>query len=165
MLSILFVCAGLLCAGTHLFAARKNLDRTRAVEIILLYMLVFGVGVAGLFAASGHIFAADAVASKIGWPAGSPFQFEVGAGDLAWGVLGIMCIWFRRDFWLATGLGWSLFLLGAAFGHARETVLRGNFASYNFGMILPDLLLPLLLLGLLLLHRGLLSGRDCSPGK
>jgi len=164
MLSILFVGAGLLCAGAHLFAVRKSLDRAGIVEIILLYLLVFGVGLAGLFAASGHIFAADRVAASIGWAVGSPFQFEVGAGDLAWGVLGVMCIWFRGDFWLATGLGWSIFLLGACFGHVRETVLRGNFASYNFGMILPDLLLPLLLLGLLF-YRRLLSARGRTPEK
>lgn len=149
---------GLLGAAIHLCAVRRSLDGNRVVEVLLMYFLVFGVGVNALFGASGHIFAADAVASKIGWPVGSPFQFEVGFGNLAWGVLGIMCIWFRGAFWLAAGLGWSIFLLGAGYGHVRETLRHGNFELYNFGMILPDIVLPVILLALLFLHRGGMRG-------
>src|SRR6476659_8155319 len=33
---------------------------------------------------------ADDVARSIGWPPGSPFQWEVGVADLGWGVLGVL---------------------------------------------------------------------------
>jgi hypothetical protein len=76
-----------------------------------------------------HVFFPDQTAESIGWPTGSPFQFEVGVHDGAWGVLGFLCIWIGGLFWLATGLGWSLFMLGATYGHIRETVIKGGLCS------------------------------------
>ncbi len=60
---------------------------------------------------------ADEAAKMIGWPAGNPFQFEVGLHDGAWGLLGFLCVFIGGGFWVATALGWSFFLLGAAYGH------------------------------------------------
>jgi hypothetical protein len=37
-----------------------------------------------------------------------------------------------RRFWLATGLGWSLFMLGATYGHIEQTLRAGDYAPYNF---------------------------------
>ncbi len=42
------------------------------------------------------------VAASIGWPAGSPFQFEVGIANLSFGILGILCLKFMDNFWTAT---------------------------------------------------------------
>jgi hypothetical protein len=44
--------------------------------------LVYLIGVAGIIGASGHLLKADDVARSIGWPPGSPFQWEVGVADL-----------------------------------------------------------------------------------
>src|SRR6185369_15461140 len=59
----------------------------------------------------------DRAAELIGWPPGSPFQLEVGFHDGAWGLLGFLSICIGGSFWLATGLGWSFFMLGATYGH------------------------------------------------
>ena len=130
---------------------------------MLLYLLLFSPGLGGLIGFAGHVFDPDAIARMIGWPAGSPFQFEVGVADGAWGLLGILCIWLRGRFWLATGLGWSAFLLGAGYGHLRDAWRHGNFAPYNVGMIAPNFLLPSLILVFLAaywhLHREELRGR------
>ena len=72
------------------------------VESFLLWLLVIVVGVGSLYAFMGHTFAADDVARSIGWPPGSPFQFEVALHDLAIGVLGVLSFWLRGDFWIAT---------------------------------------------------------------
>jgi hypothetical protein len=38
----------------------------------------------------------------------------------------------RRIVWLATGVGWPVFMLGATYGHVYQTLREGNYAPYNF---------------------------------
>ena len=133
----------------------SNVPRTRlrVLQILLLYALVLDVGVIGLpLGFIPHVFFADETARAIGWPLGSPFQFEVGLHDGAWGILGFLCIWIGGTFWLATGLGWSLFMLGATYGHVRETVLNADYAPYNFLTIFSDGFIGIWLLVLLWLY-------------
>lgn len=107
-----------------------------------------------LFAASGHLFAADDVARSIGWPTGSPFQREVGFGDLAWGVLGVLSVRGAGAFRFAFALGSAIFLWGAAAGHLYEMLAHGNLARNNSGLLLAlDIGWPLLNLALLALQR------------
>ena len=114
--------------------------------------LVFGVGVIGLpLGFVPHVFFPDKAAELIGW-APSPFQLEVGFHDGAWGILGFLCIWIGGLFWLATGLGWSFFMLGATYGHIRETVSAGNYAPYNFFTIFSDGFIGIWILVLLYLY-------------
>ena len=137
----------------HLYVSKVPRTRLRVIHILLLYALVLGVGVIGLpMGFVPHVFFADATARAIGWPTGSPFQFEVGVHDGAWGVLGFLCIWIGGRFWLATGLGWSLFMLGATYGHIRQTALEGDYAPYNFLTIFSDGFIAVWLLALLWLY-------------
>jgi hypothetical protein len=123
----------------HLWLSKLPVTRERALHLLLLYALVLDVGVIGfIFGFIPHVFFPDQAAERIGWPLGSPFQFEVGVHDGAWGVLGFLCIWIGRLFWLATGLAWSLFMLGAAYGHIIQTVREGNYAPYNFFPVFSD---------------------------
>ena len=150
MLGALIVTVGLAAAIVHLLLSNEPRTRGRIVDVILVYSLIFQVGVVGLlFGFVPHVFFADRTAESIGWPIGSPFQFEVGIHDGAWGVLGFLCIWFRGGFRVATGLGWAMFMLGAAAGHVYQAVAHGDFAEYNFGMVFVDafvaVFLPLLL--------------------
>ena len=109
--------------------------------------LLWLVGVQGFVFASGHLFVADRVADSIGWPRGSPFQFEVGLANLALGVLGVFAQGHDRDWWLATIVAFSVFYLGAAIGHVREAVTQRNFAPGNFGAVLVfDVAAPALLI-------------------
>jgi hypothetical protein len=165
MQNLFLLAIAILLAVIHFFIVKRKTNDAKAnlLELLLLYVLVVGVGLAGLMSFIGHVFFADAIATKIGWATGSPFQFEVGVGDGAWGVLGILCIWFRKNFWLATGLGWSLFLIGAGYGHVRETLINSNYAPYNYGYILPDLLLPVLIIVLLILNFNLFRGENAKP--
>lgn len=116
----------------HLIISKKPRTRFRVLHILLLYTLVLGVGVIGLpLGFIPHVFFPDEAARLIGWPLGSPFQLEVGMHDGAWGMLGFPCIWIGGTFWLATGLGWSFFMLGACYGHIREMIVNENYAPYN----------------------------------
>jgi hypothetical protein len=121
----------------------------------LLNGLVYLVGVAGIIGASGHLLKADDVARSIGWPPGSPFQWEVGVADLGWGVLGVMSPTRGRDFWLATIVVASIFLLGAAAGHVKQMILAKNFAPGNAGAVFAaDVLVPIFLIVLYLTYGG-----------
>jgi hypothetical protein len=137
----------------HLFISKKPRTRLRVLHILLLYTLVLGVGVIGLpLGFIPHVFFPDEAARLIGWPPGSPFQLEVGMHDGAWGMLGFLCIWIGGTFWLATGLGWSFFMLGACYGHIREMIVNENYAPYNFLTIFSDGFIGIWLLILLWLY-------------
>ena len=137
----------------HLVISKRPRTRQRVVEIMLLYALVLDVGVIGiLLGFIPHVFFADETARLIGWEPGSPFQFEVGIHDGAWGLLGFLCLWIRGSFWIATGLGWAVFNLGAAYGHLRETLVEGNYAPYNVLPMFSDAFIAAWLLVLVYLY-------------
>ncbi len=147
-----FVIASIVAAMVHL-AFRRPSGRAAVVDVFLLHSLIFNVGFVGFFFGFiPHVFFADYAAGLIGWETGSHFQYEVGFHDGAWGILGFLCIRFRDRFWLATGLGWSFFMLGAAWGHLLDTIQNANYAPNNFFMIFVDTLIAAILLGLLALR-------------
>ena len=134
----------------------KNSERAKRLESFIVVMIFFQAGVGGLFGFVGHVFRPDQTAAYIGWPAGSPFQFEIGMANLMIGVLGILSIWFRGEFWLAATIGQSIFYLGCAVGHILQQ-LNGDMAPGNTGILLyfGDIFAPLSVFALVLLHRHL----------
>ena len=108
MLYLIYLAAVILGIGIHLGLAPKPLTKGRVVEVILLYLFIFYVGVGGIIGALAHVFWGPETARGIGWQPGSPFQFEIGMANLAFGVLGILCIWQRGKFWTATGIGFAV---------------------------------------------------------
>ena len=152
MIGLAIAALSVLLPLIHLYLSKEPRTKLRVVHILLLYALIVGVGVMGLlFGFIPHVFFPVETAKMIGWP-GSPFQFEVGVLDGAWGVLGFLCIWLGGTFWLATGLGWSLFMLGATYGHIHQTMKTGDYAPYNFLMIFSDGFIGIWLLVLLFLY-------------
>jgi len=154
MTIIVFLSITVLCIVISLVRSRHELSRGKVVETILLYMFFINVGLSGLLAFYGHAFLSDKVAVSIGWPTGNPFQLEVAVTNLAFGVLGILCFFFRDGFWLATGIGYSTFLFGAAYIHIQEILFKQNYAVNNAGPILyiGDIFIPSLILVLLFLR-------------
>jgi hypothetical protein len=118
-------------------------------EASLLNALVWLIGVNGIVSGCGHLFFPDPVADSIGWPRRTPWQWEVGLADLGYGVLGVMAPAFDRDFWLATIVVSSIFLLGAAIGHVRQLVASHNLSPGNAGAILyTDVAIPVFTIAL-----------------
>jgi hypothetical protein len=161
MLWYLNLAAVVVVTGLHLWLGKRPVSAGRCVEVLLLYLLVIFAGVGGLMGFLGHTFIAREVALKIGWQP-SPFQFEVAMANLAFGVLGLMCIWQRQGFRTATGIGYAIFLLGCGYGHVRDMTLHGNFSPYNVGPVLwvNDLAIPVFILLLLLVRRHLALTQD-----
>jgi len=92
---------------------------------------------------------------------GSPFQREVAFANLAFGVLGLLSFKMRESFRLAAIIGYSLFLLGAAYGHIQEMTTKGNYAEYNAGSVLYiDILISVILIILWIAHCQLRNGSD-----
>ncbi len=136
----------------HLALTKQPRTLKKVLEIVLMYLLVILFGLGTFLAGLMHIFNGPATAAMIGWAAGSPFQFEVGAADVAFGTLGVLCLFIRGTFWPAAIIANSFFLLIAFAGHVHSLLAAGNAAAYNIGpaIIFNDLALPLVLIGLYL---------------
>jgi len=128
----------------------KERSAKKIVEVVLLYLLVISVGLGAMIAGLMHVFNGPATAQMIGWPAGSPFQYEVGVADIGLGLTAFLCLYFRGSFWLAAIIANSAFLLGCMVGHIHSLTESGNLAAYNIGpnIIISDLLIPLVMIGL-----------------
>src|SRR5277367_2130273 len=113
----------------------------------------------GVLTAYAHVFRPVQTSASIGW-APSPFEYEVGMADLTVGVLGIMCLWLRGNFWLATAIANAVWLLGDAVGHIRQMLLYNNRAANNAGIFLvTEITMPLVILFLAFyVHKNSLSG-------
>jgi hypothetical protein len=112
----------------------------------LLYLYFFHVGLMGMLTAYAHVFRPLQTSASIGW-ATSPYEYEVGMADLTVGVLGVLCLKFRGDFWLATAIANAVWLLGDAVGHIRQMTLYNNQAANNSGIFLvTEILMPLVIL-------------------
>lgn len=130
----------------------KNHDHT-FVEVLLKYLIFFNVGLVGLLGFYAHAFIADETARNIGWPIGSPFQFEMAMANLSFGVLGVLSLRYHGLFWTATVIGYATLFLGCAYGHVVE-VMKGNYHPWNAGLYiwLTDVVMPLIILGLLVIN-------------
>lgn len=123
--------------------------RLTTLELMLFWL----VGMQGIIVGSGHLFMPGPVAQSIGWSP-SPFQWEVGLADVSYGVLGVMSPAFGRQFWLATIVVFSIFMLGAAAGHVRSMVRDHDFAPGNAGYFFwYDVIVPLALIALYVVTR------------
>jgi hypothetical protein len=146
---LLLILLPFVLGAVHVLRRRPPRPTRWVVETFLLYYLVIGVGAQGLLAGMQQIFASERVAAYVGWP-DSPFVHELGSMNLAFGVLGVLCIWVRGGWWNAAAIGYSLFLLMAAAGHIRDAALNDNTSAGNVGPTLwADIYLPAVILGLL----------------
>lgn len=132
----------------------KHLTGWQAIGTVLMWQLGIGLGVGLVFGGLGHLLFPDQVATSIGWPAGNPFQREVGLWDLSLGIVAVLCLVFRSEgFWTATVTGTGIFYVGAGLGHVYELVVHGDTSPGNAGMVMYiDLFYPLLLAALLVLY-------------
>jgi hypothetical protein len=160
---IVFVTLAIIGFVVHVAFVERPTQPARWLEVGLLYFFAVIVGGGGLFGFMGHTLVADDVAAQIGWPAGNPFQTEVAFTNLAFGVLGVLSVRLRGDFWLATSIGWGIFLMGAGVTHLVDLVAHGNDAPSNTGPVLySDFIKPVILLTAVLAHRRLLGGRGSA---
>jgi hypothetical protein len=144
---------GLVLGLLHV-AVRARWTKQQIADVLLRYFFAFPIGLGGLIGFIGHTMRAGPVAASIGWAAGNPFQYEVGVTNLAFGALGILCLWNRDGLWTATAIGWSVFMLRAAGVHLHHFRIGQPFAPENAGAVLYfDIIMPVLVLGMLAIRK------------
>ncbi|HEY7033286.1 MAG TPA: DUF6790 family protein [Thermomicrobiales bacterium] len=140
---------GLVClvAAQAAQVARHGADRWPSE--LLGNAVVYLIGVNAIVFGIGHVVFADRTAAAIGWPVGSPFQFEVGMANFAIGVPAVLAGSRGPDYWLPLIIAFTVFYGGAAWGHAREIVRAKNHAPGNAGPVFYfDFLAPIALIAL-----------------
>ena len=149
MFQIFFAILALIAASIHLAVSRPaRATRASIATTYLLYLLVIYVGLMGILTAYAHVFRPIETSASIGWST-SPYEYEVGMADLTLGVLGILCVWIRGNFWLATAIANAVWLLGDAIGHTRQILLANNHAANNSGLfLLAEFVTPIIILAL-----------------
>lgn len=87
-----------------------------------MYLLIIAVGAGALITGFMHVVHGPATAKMIGWPPGSPFQYEVGVADMAFGLIGVLCLFIRGNFWpmIEAGNVLPLSLIELYWIHARR---------------------------------------------
>ena len=152
-----------ICAALHLWIRRVPPTPGRVFEVFLLWWLALAVGVAGVVGAAFHVFDGPAIAEMIGFTRGDGgFQFENAMGDLAIGIAGLLCIWIRGNFWLATIVVTSIQYYGDAVGHVHQWLANGNTEPGNIGIPLYlDVIVPVVATVLYVLMRR--ARRDEVP--
>jgi hypothetical protein len=159
MIFVILTAIGFVLALLHLAIQKQPRTRQRIADLLLLYAFAFPIGLGGLVGFVGHTLRAATVAASIGWPAGNPFQYEVAVANLAFGILGLLCLRFRGGFWSATAIGWSVFMLGAAVVHLHQIHIGQPFAPDNAGAILYfNIIAPACVLALLAIRNGKTRG-------
>jgi hypothetical protein len=145
MPSLVFFIIGLIIAIIQLAVSKSFTNKGRRYEIILLYYIVFVIGINGILDFFAHTVYAVQTAESIGWPPNNPFQTEVAFANLSYGVAGIVSIWLRGRFWLAAIITSGVFLFSAGVGHIYQISVNHNYSVNNAGMILyTDLLTPII---------------------
>lgn len=138
----------LILAAGHIALDRQSRTPARRIETLTIYLLAISVGASGLGGAFGHLFLSDLVAEGVGWPAGSPFQLEMGFANLVIGVLGILAISRRDGFRTATIMATTILGVGATAVHLWDIAATGNLAAGNTLQNFGNLLDPILLIAL-----------------
>jgi hypothetical protein len=141
---------GLLAFAIHYYTIPfPQRTSKRQLELFLLYQIVFSLGLTSIIAFFGLTFLNHYVASYTGWPQ-SPFEQQLANVNLAFGILGILCIWLRKLFWVATIVGFSIWILCDGLHHLYEFLILGNASEGNIGIPLyTDFAVPIVLLILL----------------
>ncbi len=138
----------LLLAVGHILFDKQASTSSRRIEVFLIYLLAISVGANGLGGAFGHLFLSDLIAESIGWPAGNPFQLEMGFANLTLGILGLVAMGRRDGFRAATIIATTVIGLGATAVHLLDIAMHGNLAPGNTIQNISNLLDPILLVGL-----------------
>jgi hypothetical protein len=151
LVPILLWVAALAAAGIAVWRGPRPIARDFVIDRLLRYLLVFPLGLLGLWAFVGHVFFPAQSAAAIGW-ADSPFQFEVGVANLGIGLASLYAAFKGFEARLAASLTGAAFLMGAGIIHVTDIVTVGDLAPGNAGPILvTDFLTPIATLVLLYL--------------
>lgn len=109
----------------------------QVVQIGIIYL----IGVSCLGSGIAHLVFGPKTARSIGW-APSPFQWEVGCADAAFGIVALQAASFGPQYWLAIIAVNGIFRVGCGIGHIREMLTARNFAINNTAILFQNFAVP-----------------------
>lgn len=113
----------------------------------LFYYVLIGVAVQGLVTGVIQIYNPDLVINYVQWPY-SPFLYELGMANLAFGFLGVISLWKNSDWRKSAAFGYGLFLLITGVGHLVQIWNNGLTPGDFGGFLFSDLVVGIILLAL-----------------
>ncbi len=134
--------------------ARLSRRPFSASAIVWAELLFYLYGIGNIYGGLFHAYAGSTVAASIGWQ-NSPFQYELGWFEIAYGAAALFTLWRGREYRLALTFPYSIFLLAAASQHIQMMRVQHDFAPNNAGLLLwvGDIAVPLVVLALAWLSR------------
>lgn len=152
LIFILIFCLMFIGAAIHIACLKKDRSPKHILEVSLIWVLTFG-GAIGILKFYFNTFYPDLYAHYLGWPPNFAWQYETAIVNLNIGVLGILCIWFRDIFWLATVITLTIRDWGAAIGHYIQLVSHYDFAGGNVGLaVFVEIFHPIIAIALLVAY-------------
>ena len=135
---LLFIGAGVVSAFVHLFIVGFGVGTSIVCSIFLLHQFVVPSALIGILGFIINVLKADKTAKNLGWP-GGPFQWKYGFSQLGVGVMGVMSIWFRGQFWLGTLV--TLYVYGASglWSHAGLMIQNKKADKVEIANIVLDI--------------------------
>ncbi len=139
---ILFIFA-ILVAIIHLVVSQRAFTAARAVEMLLSYIIPLNIGIGSLIIFFDYVFYGPHSDKVSSWVEGSPCQAQLSIAYLALGIAGLISIWWRQGFWIATTIISGFFIFGIAYVHFLE-ISEARLGTLPSGMLLHtgDLLIP-----------------------
>ena len=114
-------------------------------NVIFLYYLVISVGIQGIYTGFWQVFYPQHVAEFLKWP-NSPFLAELGAANIAFGILGVLCPIMDVGWKAAAAINYSLFLFLTGIMHIVNNI-RFGLSSGDFGaFVISDITVAAILI-------------------
>lgn len=146
ILLVLLFLLSLLAPLVHtLFFSRNNTESIQ--EMLLKYSLFFNIGCLFIIGFAGHFLYPKEIAQCLSWN-WSPFQYELSFSELALAILGMSCSIFNYQFWLATIIASSIWLLGASGVHIYYDLISGTVISNGAFVVYWNIFIVFWIIGL-----------------
>lgn len=152
MLRIVFTALAFLVASFQIVVCKSPSE-----EAFLFNFIIFNIGLWGIASFISDYFRIDKREVKIRQQPRNVLHKGAAFFKLFLGILGILCIWFKGNFWLITVIITSVFMFGYGyykFRHLEEIAVNKNKLHYYTDFIVSfDLLFPPALIALLVVYK------------
>ena len=130
---------GLLTSVIYFFIYGFPHNLAQVCNVLLLHQFVVTFGLVGVIGFIVNIILADKTAKQLGW-SGGPFQIKYGFSQLGLGVMGVLAIWFRGYFWIATIVNMYIYGLSGFWTHTEEMFKHKKLDAGHISNLIMDVL-------------------------
>lgn len=139
MIILLFIGIAVATAIYHLWTLGFPSSIATISEIILLHQFVVTHGIIGILGFYINVLVPEKTAKSLGWP-GGPFQIKYGFTQLHVGVMGVLSIWFRGNFWVGTLVTLYFYGLSGLWTHSMMLMKDDKIDKVELTNIILDII-------------------------